>query len=197
VTQGQWQQVMGSNPSYFAACGSDCPVETVSWDDAQLFIEALNTSEGRTDCGPIPNTCYTLPTESQWEYAARGGTVTAFYSGDITYTDCTVDSNLDAIGWYCGNASSTTHPVAQKAPNNWGLYDMSGNVFEWCSDWYGTYPAGPVADPVGAATGSFRVTRGGSWDKNARYARSAYRNINTPGNRDNNLGFRLVLPPGQ
>ena len=193
VTQGQWQQVMGSNPSFFTACGLDCPVETVSWNETQNFIDALNAGEGRANCNTTPNTCYSLPTESQWEYAARAGTVTAFYSGDITNTACS-DSNLDAIGWYC---DSTTHPVAQKAPNNWGLYDMSGNVYERCSDWYGTYPAGPVTDPTGAAAGSFRVSRGGDWLSNATAARLAFRNFNQPGYSSSSLGFRLALPQGQ
>lgn len=200
VTQGQWQQVLGSNPSYFSACGSDCPVETVSWNDAQNFIDALNAREGRVNCNTTPNTCYSLPTESQWEYAARGGTVSAFYNGGITNTYCSpLDPNLNAIGWYCGNAAGiTTHPVAQKVPNNWGLYDMSGNILEWCEDWYGTYPAGPVSDPTGPGTGSYRVIRGGSWYYLARGARSAYRDSNSPGYyHDSNLGFRLVLPPGQ
>jgi formylglycine-generating enzyme required for sulfatase activity len=197
VTQGQWQQVMGTTPSFYTDCGSNCPVEQVSWDDAQNFIDALNASEGRTNCNTMPKTCYSLPTESQWEYAARAGTVTAFYSGDITYNDCTVDPNLDAIGWYCGNADSTTHPVAQKAPNNWGLYDMSGNVYEWCYDWYGTYPPGPEPDPTGSATGSYRVIRGGYWNGLAGFTRSASRSSTTPGIRYNFLGFRLALPPGQ
>jgi formylglycine-generating enzyme required for sulfatase activity len=198
VTQGQWGQVMGSNPSHFSSCGSDCPVEMVSWYDAQNFIDALNARENRTNCDTTPNTCYSLPSESQWEYAARGGTVSAFYNGGITNTGCTpLDPNLDAIGWYCGNAVSTTHPVAQKEPNNWGLYDMSGNVWEWCNDWYGTYPDGPVDDPTGGGTASFRVIRGGGWYDSARYARSAYRHDNTPGYRDYGLGFRLGLPPGQ
>jgi formylglycine-generating enzyme required for sulfatase activity len=199
VTQGQWVQVMGSNPSHFTSCGSDCPVEMVSWTDAQSFIDTLNVSEGRTNCNTTPNTCYFLSTESQWEYAARGGTVSAFYNGAITNTDndCDVDPKLDAIGWYCGNADNTTHPVAQKEPNNWGLYDMSGNVWEWCNDLYGTYPNGPLVDPTGSGTGSSRVRRGGGLDYGARYARSAYRSFGVPTNRYNSLGFRLALPPGQ
>lgn len=196
VTQGQWQQMMGSNPSHFTACGSNCPVEQVSWNDAQNFINALNAREGRTNCNTVPNTCYSLPTESQWEYAARSGTVTAFYNGGYTNPDCS-DPTLNAIGWYCGNAGSTTHPVAQKVPNNWGLYDMSGNVYEWCEDWKDTYPAGPVSDPAGPGTGSFRVVRGGSWASHASYARQAERFGITPVTPRNYLGFRLILPPGQ
>ena len=198
VTQGQWLAVMGgTNPSYFDSCGMDCPVEQVSWDDAQNFIDALNAREHRTNCNTIPNTCYSLPTESQWEYAARGGTVTAFYNGDITQLSGN-DPKLNEIGWYSQNSGSTTHPVAQKAPNNWGLYDMSGNVWEWCQDWYGTtYPDGPEIDPTGVSTGAFRVLRGGGWNGLAGFARSASRNWNTPGLRDFNLGFRLALPSGQ
>jgi formylglycine-generating enzyme required for sulfatase activity len=197
VTQGQWQQMMGSNPSHFTACGSDCPVEMVSWNDAQNFIDNLNASEGRTNCNTTPNTCYSLPTESQWEYAARGGTVSAFYNGGITNTICSpLDPKLNDIGWYCGNAGSTTHPVAQKAPNNWGLYDMSGNVYELCEDWYGTYPAGPVSDPPGPVATN-RVVRGSSWDDLARYGRTASRASIPPDLPTSNVGFRLVLPPGQ
>ena len=197
VTQGQWLAIMGgANPSYFASCGMDCPVEHVSWNDAQNFIDALNARENRTNCHTTPNTCYSLPTEAQWEYAARAGTVTAFCNGDITqpYDD---DPNLDQIGWYDENSGSTTHPVAQKLANSFGLYDMSGNVWEWCLDWDDTYPDGPVTDPTGAATGSSRVIRGGYWNGSARYARSASRGGSMPGHRANYLGFRLALPPSQ
>ncbi len=200
VTQGQWEQVMGSgiNPSYFSACGMDCPVEQVSWNEAQNFIDALNASEGRSNCNTTPNTCYSLPTESQWEYAARGGTLSSFYSGAITNTNCDpIDANLDKIGWYCGNAYSTTHPVAQKEANNWSLYDMSGNVFEWCEDWVGTYPDGPVDDPTGVTTGTFRVMRGGSFQFFAWLARSADRIGRVQDQRFKYLGFRLILPLGQ
>lgn len=196
VTQGQWEQVMGPGelPSHFSACGKDCPVEQVSWNDAQNFIDALNAREGRSNCNTIPNNCYSLPTESQWEYAARAGTVTALYSGAITNTVCaTLDPNLDKIGWYCGNAGETTHPVAQKEPNAWGLYDMSGNVWEWCRDWYGPYPDGPDIDPTGAASGEERILRGGSWLFGAMNARSADRNLNPPDFRGFNLGFRVSM----
>jgi len=198
VTQEQWAAVMGSNPSSFDTCGTDCPVENVSWHDAQNFLDALNAREGRTNCDTTPNTCYSLPTESQWEYAARGGTITAFYNGDITHQLCApLDLNLDKIGWYCGNAVSTPHPVAGKAPNNWGLFDMSGNVFEWCEDIYDDYPDGPESDPTGGTTGSGRVIRGGSWSDYASYTRSAYRGDYLPGYRYGYLGFRVALASGQ
>jgi len=131
--------------------------------------------------------------DAEWEYAARAGTVTAFYTGDITQPyDCDpVDPNLDAAGWFCGNAGETTHPVGEKQPNAWGLHDMHGNVFEWVHDWYGDYPAGDVVDPLGPAAGGGRVYRGGSWDRGARAARAAYRNRNNPDDRDDDFfGFR-------
>ena len=186
VTQSQWVAVMGSNPSYFSGC-SDCPVEKVTWDDIQVFITELNTwGEGS----------YLLPTEAEWEYAARAGTTTAFANGDITYysdmLECNFDSNLDVMGWYCYNSSST-QSVAQKNPNVWGLYDMHGNVYEWCQDWYGTYPSSSVTDPTGPTNGSHRVVRGGCWDDIARHSRSAFRNSDPPDNRYNSLGFRIVL----
>lgn len=194
VTQGQWEQIMGSNPSHFESCGSDCPVEMVSWNNAQNFIDALNASEGRTNCNTNPNICYSLPSDAQWEYAARAGTLTAFYNGAITYTDCTLDPNLDAIGWYCGNSDSTTHPVAKKEPNSWGLYDMSGNVFEWCDGYYGLYPDGPLTDPV-FTTGTERVFRGGSWKFGSGLARSAFRTEGSSSDIGTDyVGFRLSLP---
>ncbi|MBI4749442.1 MAG: SUMF1/EgtB/PvdO family nonheme iron enzyme [Acidobacteria bacterium] len=171
VTQAQWQAVMGSNPSYFK--GEDLPVENVSWDKVQRFIKALN---GRGD-GP-----YQLPTEAQWEYACRAGT-TGDYAG-----------NLDEMCWYEGNSESKTHPVGQKKPNGWGLYDMHGNVWEWCQDWYdnGYSAKSAGSDPKGPSDGSARVYRGGSWFYTAIYCRSANRARNTPGTRNNDLGFRLV-----
>lgn len=121
VTQGQWKAVMGSNPSWFSDCGDDCPVEEVSWDDVQEFITELNKLGQGT---------YRLPTEAEWESAARAGSMTAFANGDITETGSGYDPNLDAMGWYSCNSDSKTHPVAQKQPNAWGLYDMHGNVWE-------------------------------------------------------------------
>lgn len=197
ITQNQWTQITGSNPSHFTNCGLECPVEQVSWEDVQIFVAALNAAEGRTNCTTTPNTCYSLPTEAQWEYAARAGSITAFYNGNITSTDCSGDPNLDKIGWYCANADNTTHPVAQKAPNDWGLYDMSGNVMEWCQDRHGNYPDGPLTDPQGPSSGQNRIYRGGNWNYAALYGRSAFR-LNVPPSHSNNiLGFRLSLSTGQ
>ncbi len=196
VTQGQWLAVMGgTNPSFYGSCGMNCPVEQISWNDAQNFIDTLNAGENRTNCNTTPNTCYSLPTESQREYAARAGTVTAFYNGDITQPSGN-DPNLNEIGWY-RNLDMHSHPVAQKIPNNWGLYDMSGNVSEWCQDWYATYFDGPLTDPIGSVSGSHRVIRGGNYTDYAAYARSAARYKLVPGVRSGNLGFRLILPSGQ
>jgi len=177
VTQGQWEAVMGSNPSKFK--GRDLPVESVSWDDAMSFCRKLTERErsaGRLASGYA----YTLPSEAQWEYACRAGT-TGAYAGD-----------LDSMGWYDGNSGGKTHAVGTKRANGWGLYDMHGNVWEWCSDWYRAYPSGYVVDPTGASSGPFRVFRGGSWFSNASYCRSANRSGFVPGFRDNFLGFRLV-----
>ena len=172
VTQGQWQAVMGSNPSYVKQCGPDCPVGRVSWEDVQEFIRRLNAAVGEER--------YRLPTEAEWEYAARAGT-----SGDRY-------GNLDAIAWYTGNSGDHTHPVGQKAPNAWGLYDMLGNVREWVGDWYGPYPGGRVTDPTGPSSGSLRVLRGGSWYGSARRCRASNRGFISPGDRSDDLGFRLL-----
>jgi len=178
VTQAQWQAVMGSNPSYFSSCGGDCPVETVSWDDIQTFLTTLNTQTGQT---------YRLPTEAEWEYAAKGGP----HGGDGTkYAG---SDTVGDVAWYGDNSGSTTHPVGTKAPNGLGLYDMSGNVWEWVQDWYGSYSADAVTDPTGPATGSYRVIRGGSWDSYALRARVSSRNYYWPGIRHYNFGFRLAL----
>ena len=172
VTQAEWRAVMGTNPAQFSGCGPNCPVERVSWDDVQEFIGKLNAAAGGNR--------YRLPTEAEWEYAARAGT-----SGDRY-------GNLDAIAWYKDNSGDRTHPVGQKAPNAWGLYDMLGNVWEWVEDWYGDYPGGSVTDPRGPGSGSERVTRGGSWRCDAGYCRASDRVSVSPGYRYRNLGFRLL-----
>jgi formylglycine-generating enzyme required for sulfatase activity len=177
VTQAQWEAVMGSNPSYFK--GRDNPVETVSWDDVREFIKSLNIKEG--------NGCWRLPTEAEWEYACRAGTTGVYSFGDD-------ENSLGHYAWYDGNSKSA-HPVGQKRPNAWGLYDMHGNVWEWVQDWYGEYPTSSVLDPRGPSSGSYRVNRGGSWDDDARNCRSAYRDNDTPGNRYIGMGFRLALSP--
>jgi len=177
VTQGQWESVMGSNPSEFK--GRDLPVDKVSWEDAMSFCRKLTERErsaGRLAAGYE----YTLPSEAQWEYACRAGT-TGAYAGD-----------LDSMGWYDKNSGNKTHAVGTKRANGWGLYDMHGNVWEWCSDWYGAYPSGYVVDPTGASSGPHRVLRGGGWLHDASSCRSAFRDRFGPGSRDCDLGFRLV-----
>jgi formylglycine-generating enzyme required for sulfatase activity len=170
VTQSQWEAVMGSNPSSFK--GPDLPVEMVSWDDAQEFITKLNAmGDGYR---------YRLPTEAEWEYAARAGT-TGPYAGD-----------LDAMAWYDKNSGGKTHPVATKAANARGLYDMHGNVWEWVQDWKGDYSASAVTDPVGPSSGSRRVHRGGSWNSKSQYCRSALRHYYSPDSRYFYLGLRLL-----
>jgi formylglycine-generating enzyme required for sulfatase activity len=182
VTQGQYQALVGTNPSYFTKAGQDAPVEQVSWDDAVAFCQKLNAQERAA--GRLPDGyAYTLPTEAQWEYACRAGTTGLYYAAD-----------LGAIAWYDANSGDTTHPVATKQPNAWGLYDMSGNVYQWCLDWYGKYPGGSVTDPVGSPSGSNRGLRGGSWGGDAAYCRSAGRGDDgVPGDRDFDVGFRLAL----
>lgn len=164
VTQEQWEAVVGSNGSWWFGC-DDCPVEEVSWPDAEEFINELNDMGIGT---------YRLPTEAEWEYGARAGTTTAFANGGIIETGCEYEPNLDQMGWYCYN-TGRTEKVAQKLPNVWGLYDMHGNVYEWCQDWYGEYPSAPVTDPQGPDSGNYRVLRGGSWYGAAWHARSAKR----------------------
>jgi sulfatase modifying factor 1 len=183
--------VMGSNPSKFTACGADCPVEHVSWCDAVVFANKLSSLEGLTPAYGNVSNCdavtwnrsangYRLPTEAEWEYAARAGTRTPYAGGE-----------LDAVGWYAGNSGNTTHPVAQKLANAEGLYDMSGNVWEWTWDVYGAY-GGLVTDPTGASAGPGRVRRGGSWSDAPAKARAKFRGRLSPGNRLDSLGLRLA-----
>ena len=176
VTQELWAAVMGSNPSEFTG-NMQRPVEQVSWEDCQTFIRKLNELTGAN---------FRLPTEAEWEFAARGGRNSRGYQ----YSG---SSNLGDVAWYRDNSSDTTHPVKTKSPNELGIYDMSGNVWEWCQDWYGNYSSSSQTNPTGPSTGSVRVRRGGSWDNDARFCRSAFRIRSTPSNRFNHLGLRLVL----
>ncbi len=188
VTQGQWKHLMGENPSYFqgedapvGANPDNLPVEQVSWEDIQEFMDKLNTRTELT---------FSLPTEAQWEYAARGNAdPLEKYSGS---------DDVKQVGWYHGDASNkTTHEVGLKDKNNWNLHDMSGNVFEWCKDWYGHdyYKYSPSTDPQGPDSGDSYVIRGGSWTSKAHKLRCAYRSGATPDMRDRRFGFRVVLQP--
>lgn len=183
VTQALWEAVMGENPSMFEG-NSSRPVESVSWEDCREFIEELNARLGLPDAS---GRSFRLPTEAEWEYAARGGNRSRGYrySGS---------DDIGEVAWYDRNSSNgTTHPVGEKGPNELGVYDMSGNVWEWCGDWYGNYPSEAERDPTGPSSGSSRVLRGGSWDGNARGCRVSYRYYSPPGSGSRNFGLRLVL----
>ena len=171
-TQGLWQAVLGGNPSKFTG-DSNLPVEQVSWNDCQDFFAKLNSQIHRGG--------FRLPTEAQWEYAARAGTTGAQYG------------NLDEIAWYDGNSERHTHPVEQKKPNDWGLYDMIGNVWQWCDDWLGESAGGAQRDPTGPSSGPGRVRRGASWSNLARYCRAAIRLNGSPTYQNSNLGFRISI----
>ena len=175
VTQELWNAVMGSKPSNYTG-NMQRPVEMVSWNDCQTFISRLNELTGEA---------FRLPTEAQWEYAARGGNKSKGY----TYSG---SNTIDDVAWYTSNSSSTTHPVKTKAPNELGIYDMSGNVWEWCSDWYGSYSSAAQTDPTGPSTGSGRVRRGGSWGSSAAHCRVAYRSDFAPTISYGNQGLRLA-----
>ena len=178
ITQKQWVEIMGSNPSSFK--GDNLPVELVSWDDVQEFIRKLNAKTGKQ---------YRLPTEAEWEYAARGGTKSKGYKYSGSNT-------LSNVAWSDENSGGETHPVGSKMPNELGLYDMSGNVWEWCWDWYGDYGSSAQTNPTGPSSGSYRVNRGGSWRSYAWDCRVTYRfNYSYPGRRRNSIGFRLVCLP--
>jgi formylglycine-generating enzyme required for sulfatase activity len=178
VTQAQWSAVMDSNPSTFKA--DLRPVESISWHDAQDFIQALNTREDTH--------AYRLPTEAEWEYAARAGSASAYSFGSEAV-------RLAEFAWYKKNARNQTHPVGQLAPNAWGLYDMHGNVHEWCQDWFerGYYSQSPSQSPSGPKEGLAKSLRGGDWGSEGWYCRSASRSLSSPDRRSNRVGFRLIL----
>lgn len=190
VTQGQWQEIMGNNPAKFQK-GAYYPVEQVSWDDAQDFINKTNGKTGKI---------FRLPTEAEWEYACRSGGKKEKYCGG---------NEVYSLAWYESNSNSSTLPVGTKAPNGLGIYDMSGNVWEWVQDWYlyekegflksekSYYKESVKDNPQGPSSGSLRVKRGGSWLYGPWYMRSANRSRSTPGYHDYGLGFRLVVSPGQ
>ena len=177
VTQAQWKVVMGNNPSHFSGC-DDCPVETVSWNDVQDFIRKLNEQTGKN---------YRLPTEAEWEYAAKGGKSSRGYA----YSG---SNDINSAAWNTENSGSKTHTVGSKQANELGVYDLTGNVWEWCSDLHGTYSNYSETNPLGASSGQNRVLRGGSWSDFARFCRYSNRIMYNPGNGDLIYGFRLVLP---
>jgi len=180
VTQGQWVKVMGNNPSHFSNCGDNCPVERVSWDDAQEFIRIMNQRSGKT---------YRLLTEAEWEYAARSGGKKEKWAGTSS------KSKLGGYAWYCGNSGSQTHPVGQKKPNGLGIYDMAGNVMEWVQDVYSesAYSSHSRNNPLYKGSGDYRVVRGGCWlISGPNEVRAAYRHYLDPAYDGSILGFRLA-----
>ena len=175
VTQALWKAVMGNNPSSFK--GENLPVECISWNDCKAFISKLNSLTGKR---------FRMPTEAEWEYAARGGSKSRGYKYSGSNT-------LDDVAWYWDNSGRKTHEVGTKKPNELGLYDMSGNVWEWCSDWYGDYSSSAQTNPKGPDSGTYRVYRGGSWDGDARDCRCSGRHDYGPDYRGSYLGLRLCL----
>jgi formylglycine-generating enzyme required for sulfatase activity len=195
VTQKEWTAVMGSNPSNFK--GDNRPVENVTWYETVEYCNKRSLKEGLTPAyrgSGDTITCdwnangYRLPSEAEWEFAAKGG------AKEYLITEYSGSNNVEAVAWYTGNSGSSTHPVGTKAANSLGLYDMSGNVWEWCWDWYGPYDNSSQTNPAGASSGSVRVVRGGSWLNSAGLVRSAYRYSYAPSFRSSYIGFRLVRP---
>ena len=204
VTQKEYRKLMETEPSQFK--GDDLPVENVSWHDAVAYCNARSLKEGLTPAYTITGTGdaravtwnreangYRLPTEAEWEYACRAGTTTPFSTGgNVTVEQANYYGTYPYDGYPSGQYRSRTVPVGSFAPNPWGLYDMHGNVWEWCWDWYGAYADGAATDPAGTASGTYRVNRGGGWNDFGRHLRSAYRAAYPPDNATFNLGFRLA-----
>ena len=200
VTNAQWKALMGTEKSEFN--GQNLPVEKVTWYDCIEFCNKLSEKHGLTKCYKkngkdvqcdwLANG-WRLPTEAEWEYACKAGTTTDFYSGNLTNDKCTpLDINLDMIGFYCGNSNSSPKPVGKKAPNAYGIYDMSGNVLEWCWDFWGDYPYTEIIDPKGSSKSSARVLRGGSCNYYANGCRSSYREkYNYMNESGSSVGFRI------
>ncbi len=186
VTQRQWTEIMGSNPSIFKGC-NDCPVEQVSWNDVQVYINKLNQKLAPADSKQGTGKKYRLPTEAEWEYAARSGGKNERYSGG---------NDPDSVAWHYNNTGGKTHPVGQKKPNGLGLYDMSGNVWEWVQDRYDEnyYKNSPRNNPQNANNGEYVVLRGGSWDGEPWHLRTSNRGEGECGGHDGDDGFRLALP---
>jgi formylglycine-generating enzyme required for sulfatase activity len=183
VTQGQWKAIMGTEPwkgKENVKEGDNYPASYVSWTQAGEFCQRLSKQEEKQ------GRKYRLPTEAEWEYACRASSKTAYSFGEGS-------KSLGDYAWFNGNSNGQTHPVGEKKANAWGLYDMHGNVWEWCSDWYGEYPNGAVSDPVGPRKGSLRVLRGGCWIVEAALCRSALRRWNFPSGSDSYYGFRVAL----
>jgi len=215
VTQRQFEALMGYNPSKYTC--ADCPVETVTWYEAAAYCSALSSKLGLNGCysctgaGTPGVTCaelpayagdkiygcpgFRLPTEAEWERAYRAGSTGAYYSGsfsspDCSTTSCTVDANVAAIAWYCGNATGGPRPVGTKQPNTWGLFDMAGNVWEWTHDWYQAFSSDAVTDPGGPTSGTYKAVRGGGWSSHPQYLRAAKRMMGKPVGKIATIGFR-------
>lgn len=182
VTQHEYEKVIGANPSHFK--GAKNPVDTVNWEDAVSFCKRLSEMPNEKAAGRS----YRLPTEAEWEYACRAGSTTSYSSGDT-------EESLGGYAWFKENTGNKTHPVGEKKPNRWGLYDMHGNVSEWCQDWFARYPPSAVTDPRGPNRGTVRMLRGGGWDSDAAFCRTAFRNSGFPTFRTFNIGFRVALSP--